>query len=117
MFSNDVERFLPGAYIQYVRFAGKGRGGDIFIETEKKTEKETITTSENSNTLSENDRKLLQFLSLNPEWQYADFQSAMNLSRAQVGRILKELKTKGYIDRKGSKKTGKWQILKPLSYK
>ncbi len=29
MFGNNVERFLPGAYIQYVKFKGKGRGGDI----------------------------------------------------------------------------------------
>ena len=32
MFGNNVERFLPGAYIQYVRFAGKGRGGEILRE-------------------------------------------------------------------------------------
>lgn len=29
MFGNNVERFLPGAYIQYVKFKGKGRGGDV----------------------------------------------------------------------------------------
>lgn len=29
MFGTNVERFLPGAYIQYVKFKGKGKGGDI----------------------------------------------------------------------------------------
>lgn len=29
MFGNNVERRLPGAYIQYVRFDGDGRGSDI----------------------------------------------------------------------------------------
>lgn len=29
MFGNDVERFLPGAYIQYVKFRGKGKGGEV----------------------------------------------------------------------------------------
>ena len=29
MFGNNVERRLPGAYIQYVRFGGDGRGADI----------------------------------------------------------------------------------------
>ena len=41
----------------------------------------------------------------------------MNLSRSQVGRILKELKDDGYIDRIGSKKTGEWQVLKPITNK
>ncbi len=29
MFGNNVERRLPGAYVQYVRFSGDGRGADI----------------------------------------------------------------------------------------
>lgn len=29
MFGNNVERRLPGAYVQYVRFEGDGRGADI----------------------------------------------------------------------------------------
>lgn len=29
MFGNNVERRLPGAYVQYVRFGGGGRGADI----------------------------------------------------------------------------------------
>ena len=29
MFGNNVERKLPGAYIQYVRFSGRSRGADI----------------------------------------------------------------------------------------
>ena len=31
-FGKQVERFLPGAYLQYVRFKGKDRGGDIVNE-------------------------------------------------------------------------------------
>lgn len=31
-FGKDVERFLPGAYIQYVRFKGKDRTGEILSE-------------------------------------------------------------------------------------
>ena len=31
-FGKQVERFLPGAYVQYVRFKGKDRGGDIVSE-------------------------------------------------------------------------------------
>lgn len=31
-FGKQVERFLPGAYLQYVRFKGKDRGGDIVSE-------------------------------------------------------------------------------------
>lgn len=32
LFGNNVERFLPGAYIQYVRFKGLGRAGEILSE-------------------------------------------------------------------------------------
>ena len=31
-FGKEVERYLPGAYIQYVRFGGKGRAGEIMNE-------------------------------------------------------------------------------------
>ena len=86
-------------------------------ETINETINETIKSVDNSIDLSENHRKLLHLLSLNPKWQYTDYQSAMNLSRSQVGRILKELKDDGYIDRIGSKKTGEWQVLKPLNNK
>lgn len=29
MFGNNVERFLPGAYVQYVKFRGKAKGGEV----------------------------------------------------------------------------------------
>lgn len=32
LFGNNVERFLPGAYVQYVRFKGLGRAGEIMNE-------------------------------------------------------------------------------------
>ena len=32
LFGREVERHLPGAYVQYVRFEGKGRGGKIMSE-------------------------------------------------------------------------------------
>lgn len=32
MFGNNVERRLPGAYVQYVRFGGDGRGADVASE-------------------------------------------------------------------------------------
>ncbi len=32
MFGLNLEHFLPGAYIQYVKFSGKGRGGEILSE-------------------------------------------------------------------------------------
>ena len=32
LFGKDVERYLPGAYVQYVRFEGKGRAGKIVNE-------------------------------------------------------------------------------------
>lgn len=32
MFGKNVERFLPGAYVQYVRFRGKTRAGEIMNE-------------------------------------------------------------------------------------
>lgn len=32
LFGKNVERFLPGAYVQYVRFGGDGRAGDILNE-------------------------------------------------------------------------------------
>ena len=35
-FAKNVRRFIPGAYIQYVRFAGKDRTGDILMEHEFK---------------------------------------------------------------------------------
>lgn len=35
-FGNNLRRFIPGAYIQYVRFAGKDRSGDILTEHEFK---------------------------------------------------------------------------------
>lgn len=31
-FGKNVERFLPGAYVQYVRFKGKNRAGDVLSE-------------------------------------------------------------------------------------
>lgn len=33
-FAKNLRRFIPGAYIQYVRFAGKDRTGDIMMEHE-----------------------------------------------------------------------------------
>ena len=35
-FAKNLRRFMPGAYIQYVRFAGKDRAGDIMTEHEFK---------------------------------------------------------------------------------
>ena len=35
-FAKNLRRFIPGAYIQYVRFAGKDRAGDIMMEHEFK---------------------------------------------------------------------------------
>ena len=31
-FAKNLRSFIPGAYIQYVRFAGKDRAGDIMTE-------------------------------------------------------------------------------------
>ena len=36
-FAKNLRRFIPGAYIQYVRFAGKDRAGDIMTEHEFKS--------------------------------------------------------------------------------
>ena len=36
-FAKNLRRFIPGAYIQYVRFAGKDRAGDILTEHEFKS--------------------------------------------------------------------------------
>ena len=35
-FAKNLRRFIPGAYVQYVRFAGKDRAGDIMTEHEFK---------------------------------------------------------------------------------
>ena len=35
-FAKNLRRFIPGAYIQYVRFAGRDRSGDIMMEHEFK---------------------------------------------------------------------------------
>ena len=35
-FAKNLRKFIPGAYIQYVRFAGKDRSGDILTEHEFK---------------------------------------------------------------------------------
>lgn len=35
-FGTNLRRFIPGAYVQYVRFAGKDRAGDILTEHEFK---------------------------------------------------------------------------------
>ena len=35
-FAKNLRRFIPGAYVQYVRFAGKDRSGDIMTEHEFK---------------------------------------------------------------------------------
>ena len=35
-FAKNLRRFIPGAYVQYVRFAGKDRAGDILTEHEFK---------------------------------------------------------------------------------
>jgi ATP-dependent DNA helicase RecG len=36
-FAKNLRRFIPGAYIQYVRFAGKDRAGEIMMEHEFKS--------------------------------------------------------------------------------
>lgn len=36
LFAKNLRRFIPGAYIQYVRFAGKDRSGEILTEHEFK---------------------------------------------------------------------------------
>lgn len=35
-FAKNLRRFIPGAYIQYVRFAGKDLAGEIMTEHEFK---------------------------------------------------------------------------------
>ena len=47
-----------------------------------------------------------------PEIRTTELMEILNISESTVTRAPREFKKLGYIERKGSDKTGKWQILK-----
>lgn len=84
------------------------------VETINETINETIKSDCSDSHLSVSQRKALHLISMNPKVQYVELQERLKLSRPQIARIVQYLKSKGYIERAGSRKTGSWQIIKPL---
>ena len=96
-FAKNLRRFIPGAYIQYVRFAGKDRAGEIMTEHEFKSNLCTTLQELYRNIVVAEAMMVLGFV---------------NRHSRGVQRVQKDLKELGYINPKHSKVNGVWQLLK-----
>ena len=64
------------------------------------------------NELSEEENSLVNYLIRNPKATYNNCSSDMKISRRSISRLFNTLQNKGIIVREGSKKSGKWRIVK-----
>jgi len=71
-----------------------------------------ITKTERIDTvlMFENHRSILTYFKKHPGADIEDVCRKMNVSRSTVNRLIKDLKEKGLLSRKGSKKTGVWIV-------
>ena len=87
-------------------------------ETENETVNETVNEIANSASkfsLSDTHKKLFHLICMDNTITYAGLINATGLSRGHVARIISDLKDNGYIVRKGSDKSGNWEIRKSLT--
>lgn len=61
--------------------------------------------------LNDSQMKILSLLKNHPEYTIKDLVRDSSLSDGYVRKILTELKSKGYIQREGSNKTGYWKVI------
>ena len=62
--------------------------------------------------LKESLKRIYMAIRKNPEITHPELMNIFNISESTAKRATRELKKLGYIERQGSDKTGKWQILK-----
>lgn len=65
--------------------------------------------------LSDTHKKVFHQICMNDLITYAELIKATGLSRGHIARIISDLKEYGYIVRKGSDKSGSWEIRKSLT--
>jgi predicted HTH transcriptional regulator len=64
------------------------------------------------NELSEEKNSLVNYLIRNPKVTNNNCSSDMKISRRSIARLFNTLQNKGIVIREGSKKSGKWKIVK-----
>jgi len=67
-----------------------------------------------SDALEEDDMKLISLLKTEPAVTQVIVAGKLGLSRRKVQRMMKSLSEQGYIEREGSRKNGRWVILKEV---
>lgn len=83
-------------------------------ETVNETVNETVKQAAKFS-LSDTHKKVFHQICMNDLITYAELIKATGLSRGHIARIISDLKEYGYIVRKGSDKSGSWEIRKSLT--
>lgn len=60
--------------------------------------------------LNEADKKIIEYLRKKPESTITELTSQLGIKRRTVERAMKDLRDKDIIERKGSKKSGYWEV-------
>ncbi|MCC8140784.1 MAG: winged helix-turn-helix transcriptional regulator [Lachnospiraceae bacterium] len=67
-----------------------------------------------NDTLGEEDVKLISLLRTEPSVTQVLAAEKLGFSKRKVQRMMKSLSERGYIEREGSRKNGRWVILKDV---
>ena len=62
--------------------------------------------------LKEGLKRIYMAIRENPDITHSELMNILNISESTAKRAIRELKKLGYIERKGSDKTGRWVIIK-----
>ena len=100
-FAKNLRRLVGGAYVQYVRFAGKDRAADITAEHERKVPFPLPIIRDVYSAIKQN-RKI----------KYEHLQDNLGIGETTVRRCINWLKDNGYISKEHAKIKGEWQLLK-----
>ena len=74
--------------------------------------KNKTNNNENSDDLSDKEKRVLMELVNNPKIAYQELVDDLSVSRRTISRIFESLTNKEYIQRIGTNKTGYWKVLK-----
>lgn len=111
----DVESFGTG----FQKIYGLCRKANVPIDYENRDstftfifyrkDKEIVPST---SSLNESERKVLELLTVSPYSSASEISKAINKTERTAQRIIESLRNKGIIVRKGSNKTGYWEIVK-----
>ena len=112
---NEVWLTLPlPKELEHVRSDDTLNGALNAGETVNETVNETVKQTEKFS-LSDIHKKVFHLICMNGLITYAELIKATGLSRSHIARIISDLKESGYIVRKGSDKSGSWEVRKSLT--